>query len=201
MKSGLKEQITQLYSQGLSYSEINKQLNCSKSTISYYVSHLAKIKLAKLKDSKPLNKTIKTAKEKKVKYTLSPYGQVVKTESCKLLDLSSTLGVDSKICKYCGKVISHRGNVCNTCISRIRRYNFKNQAVVYLGGKCSKCGYNAHLAALEFHHTDNNKEFSIGAKLNKKWESIVKELDKCILLCSNCHRIEHSKYEDFIINI
>lgn len=71
----------------------------------------------------------------------------------------------------------------------------KRKAVDYLGGRCTKCGYNGHLAALEFHHLDGkDKDFAIGTAMNRKWESLEKEVDKCILLCSNCHRIEHSTY-------
>lgn len=101
-------------------------------------------------------------------------------------------------CKHCGNSTGKkRGSRCNTCISKVRRLQTKKKAVEYLGGKCSKCGYDSHLAALEFHHTDPNlKDLTIGTMMNRKWNSIVKELDKCIILCSNCHRIEHSKYEE-----
>lgn len=62
------------------------------------------------------------------------------------------------------------------------------------GGSCILCGYNKCTAALEFHHIDpDEKEFQI----NKRWgcsrETIQKEIDKCVLLCSNCHRETHWK--------
>lgn len=100
-------------------------------------------------------------------------------------------------CRHCGKHTGKkRGIRCNTCISRIRRYETKKKAVEYLGGKCVRCGYDKHLAALEFHHLEpTGKDFDFGNVKSKKWESIQYELDKCILLCSNCHRIEHSKYD------
>lgn len=102
-----------------------------------------------------------------------------------------------KFCKYCGKSTNTKGFQCNNCVSRIRRLERKTQAVNYKGGKCERCGYKEHIAALEFHHIDpDNKDFNIGNHMNKNWEFVKKELDKCVLLCSNCHRIEHSKYEE-----
>ncbi len=105
-------------------------------------------------------------------------------------------------CKHCGNPIGLKpGFSCNTCISRIRRYKTKLKAVEYKGGKCVRCGFSSHIAALEFHHPNDDKKFNLGEVKNKKWKSIVEELDKCELICSNCHRIEHSKYDsiDLII--
>jgi uncharacterized protein YxeA len=58
--------------------------------------------------------------------------------------------------------------------------------------KCSKCGEDRHYT-LDFHHKDKNKEFSIADSVSngKSIESIKKEIDKCIILCSNCHRELH----------
>jgi DNA-directed RNA polymerase subunit RPC12/RpoP len=80
---------------------------------------------------------------------------------------------------------------CNNCNTKIRRLRTKIAAIEYLGGKCLRCGYNKHPAAMEFHHREN-KDFMISNVANRKWEIVKKELDKCDLLCSNCHRIEHS---------
>ncbi len=54
------------------------------------------------------------------------------------------------------------------------------------------CGYNKCLSALEFHHIDPlKKDFNISQFRTTSFESIKKELDKCDLLCANCHREIH----------
>ena len=96
-------------------------------------------------------------------------------------------------CKYCGKLTNTKGLQCNTCVSKVRRFLTKTKAVAYLGGKCIDCGYNKHLAALEFHHLDaSTKDFNFGNLKNFKWETIKKELDKCVCICSNCHKKLHA---------
>jgi hypothetical protein len=99
-------------------------------------------------------------------------------------------------CKLCGgglgKNIRHRTR-CQSCNTMIRRIRAKNAAIMYLGGKCIQCGYDKHPAGLEFHHCKGEKDFTIGGVANRAWEYIKRELDKCVLLCSICHRIEHSK--------
>lgn len=76
-----------------------------------------------------------------------------------------------------------------------RRFKLKNLAVEYKGGKCIKCGYNKCIYALEFHHLNPlDKDFSISAKgYTRSWENVKKEIDKCILVCSNCHREIHAE--------
>lgn len=64
--------------------------------------------------------------------------------------------------------------------------------VRYKGGKCERCGYKANIAALEFHHLDpSTKEFNL-SKTRHSWEDAKRELDKCICLCSNCHKEIHN---------
>ena len=61
-----------------------------------------------------------------------------------------------------------------------------------MGGKCNSCGYNKNYAALEFHHLDpKEKEFDFAKLRQCKWSTIVDELKKCTMLCSNCHREAH----------
>lgn len=76
-----------------------------------------------------------------------------------------------------------------------RRHRIKLRALVYKGSKCEICGYDRCVQALEFHHLDpNTKDFNISSKWNSKsWETIQAELDKCILVCSNCHREIHAE--------
>lgn len=69
-----------------------------------------------------------------------------------------------------------------------RRRKIKFLAIEYKGGKCQICGYNKYVGALDFHHLAN-KTFSIGDKgYTRSWARVKEELDKCILVCSNCHR-------------
>ena len=74
-----------------------------------------------------------------------------------------------------------------------RRKKIKQLAVEYKGGKCCKCDYNKCIDALEFHHKDpTQKDFGIATKgFTRSWEKVKKELDKCILVCSNCHKEIH----------
>lgn len=56
------------------------------------------------------------------------------------------------------------------------------------GGKCVRCGYDKCIDALEFHHIDpTQKEFSLGQRRGLNIEALRAELEKCILVCSNCH--------------
>ena len=88
---------------------------------------------------------------------------------------------------------------CRKCaISAVqkRRDRIKLMAVEYKGGKCMKCGYDKYVGALEFHHVNGEKDFGIAAKgYTRSWEKVKEELDKCILVCSNCHREIHAGIE------
>jgi len=76
---------------------------------------------------------------------------------------------------------------------KLQRYRNKQKFVDYLGGKCSVCGYDKCNQALQFHHLDpTQKDFSISANTNKAWSKVQSELDKCILLCANCHSEVHA---------
>ena len=74
-----------------------------------------------------------------------------------------------------------------------RRKKIKSMAIEYKGGKCCVCGYAKCNAALDFHHKPG-KEKSFGLGLNgmtRSWERTKSEIDKCILVCANCHREIH----------
>lgn len=74
-----------------------------------------------------------------------------------------------------------------------KRREIKKKAVEYKGGKCQLCGYNRCSAALTFHHINpEEKRFGISDKAHEySWDIIKKELDNCVLLCSNCHTEVH----------
>lgn len=70
----------------------------------------------------------------------------------------------------------------------------KKRMATSFGSCCGLCGYNKCIEALEFHHIDNlTKSFSLSSVIArpKKWDDIIIELRKCVLLCANCHREVH----------
>lgn len=75
------------------------------------------------------------------------------------------------------------------------RLNTKHRMVEAMGGCCQCCGYDKCESALDLHHIDpTEKGFAIGLVTAnpKKWETIVKELRKCVMVCTNCHREIHA---------
>ncbi|UCG34896.1 MAG: hypothetical protein JSW17_05235 [Candidatus Omnitrophota bacterium] len=78
---------------------------------------------------------------------------------------------------------------------RKRRKKIREMALKYKGGNCERCGYGRCQEALEFHHASSSKkDFSVSSKgYTRSWKRVKKELDKCVLLCANCHREIHSQ--------
>lgn len=83
---------------------------------------------------------------------------------------------------------------CTVFQATKRSRAFKQLCIQYKGSKCENCGYCKCNSALQFHHTDTKeKQFNISSVRNKKFtEKVKQELDKCILLCANCHRQKHN---------
>ena len=74
-----------------------------------------------------------------------------------------------------------------------RRKKVRDMALEYKGGSCQICGYKKSKRALSFHHVDpKKKDFGISFRgFTRSWEKTKTELDKCILLCMNCHMEIH----------
>jgi hypothetical protein len=84
---------------------------------------------------------------------------------------------------------------CSVEAVQKRRVAVKDKAIAYKGGECEKCGYDKCNAALDFHHVNpEDKEFGIGSNgHSRSWERVKAELDKCIMVCANCHREIHAE--------
>lgn len=106
-------------------------------------------------------------------------------------------------CAKCGRdyVFDHsKGHSlthCNSCMANGRREKVKLRAIAYLGGMCRNCGYSRCTRALCFHHVDpSKKDFSLSShSADRSWEVLRAELDKCVLLCANCHMEIHEEID------
>jgi predicted HNH restriction endonuclease len=80
---------------------------------------------------------------------------------------------------------------CNTAAVSERRRNVKRKLVAEAGGSCRLCGFDAHPAALQFHHRDPSKKafhLSHGG-MTRGIGRMRAEARKCVLLCANCHAL------------
>jgi len=78
-----------------------------------------------------------------------------------------------------------------------KRYKVLIEAIEFLGGECNKCKQKFDPVCYDFHHVDpNNKEFTIGDNMLLAKHRIQKEVEKCILLCANCHRLTHKELKN-----
>jgi len=75
----------------------------------------------------------------------------------------------------------------------IKKWSKKVRAIELLGGKCEHCG-ETRPWVLSFHHKNpKEKECHINTISDKQWSVIEKEIQKCIVLCENCHREIHKE--------
>jgi hypothetical protein len=78
-----------------------------------------------------------------------------------------------------------------------KRRELKSRAIGYKGGRCEDCGFEGHSSAFDFHHTDRStKDFQLSSGNIISFPRMIPELDKCALLCANCHRTRHGLEHD-----
>lgn len=152
---------------GLSTYKIAKKLNKGQSTIRYWLN---KHNLKTESNSLLKNKTERVCPKCSTTKTFEEF-----------YTKRNTAGASG----YC--------KICTNLNTVERQRKFKINCVKYKGGECVYCTYNKCLSALEFHHLESNeKEFTISQlRLTKFEDKVKKELDKCILVCANCHREIH----------
>lgn len=157
-------ELTSAIEEGLSTRQLGERFGCSQTNIRYWLKKFnLKTKVLTQKDSRVCPKC-------KVKKDLTMF--------------------------YCRRGKPGTSTYCKPCTitqTKDRQKAFKRLCVEYKGGKCSSCGYFKCIGALEFHHTDpSKKEFTISRRKGFSLNQAVKdELDKCTLLCANCHREAH----------
>lgn len=248
MMNKLKDDILKLRNDGLTYDEIIKRLNCSKSTISYhcekngYGKDFLKYKSFNLSDDE-INQILKLRNDGLNYYKIKEISNL-STDKIKLICRINNITDSNEFKKPSIKIISEIQEYYNECGScklvgekfgynrqTISKYittkNRKNtidrkksmsknviewrkrkkiELIDYKGGCCEVCGYNKTIRSLDFHHKDPKlKDFTISGK-SYSFERLKNEVDKCILVCSNCHgeiheEIDINGYSDIINNI
>lgn len=96
-------------------------------------------------------------------------------------------------CYVCGEKTGAKGGwgLCPKHYKKKRSDIIKDACISALGGTCKKCNGSFHRAVYDFHHLGGKEENPSFFIINKSSQCIANELAKCILLCANCHRIEH----------
>jgi hypothetical protein len=105
------------------------------------------------------------------------------------------------LCQHCGetepsKFYGKMKTTCYSCHGKLqeqKRVQKRIDAIEYKGGKCEHCGYDKYHGALEFHHKDPNLKDPKSFRPGLSKARFFAEVDKCILLCANCHREEHAR--------
>ena len=108
----------------------------------------------------------------------------------------------SRRCLKCGetdpnKFYGNKRQICAKCHNQVQLKTGRENrqfAVDYLGGKCEQCSFDKHPSAMDIHHVDPSSK-DPGFSTMRYWnrDKIKAELDKCILLCKNCHAILHAE--------
>jgi hypothetical protein len=89
--------------------------------------------------------------------------------------------------------VAGKCKVCQAAYKRDRAKRLWEKLFEYMGGECGHCGLDEDCRAIyDLHHINpEEKERNPSLLLNGTWEKLKAEVDKCILLCSNCHRRHH----------
>ena len=135
-----------------------------------------------------------------VRYWLNKYElKTIKTKS---------VGNDVKKCCSCGEIKEKKefykktGNslqsYCKICLLEFQKNRWierKKEAIIYKGSKCIECGLsypNEPYVIFDFHHSDpKSKKYDWRRMKLLGKKKLNEEIDKCELLCSNCHRKRH----------
>ena len=171
-----KEEIEKMIDEGKSLNQISKETGKSLTTVRYWVKKL-EIQI----------KTKNFAELGKKDYGQSRVCPKCK-ENCTIDQFYNRRGKENSSV-YCKK--------CSTIQTLSRLQRLKKQMVDYKGGCCQICGYKKYMGALEFHHIDpTQKDFNLSRMKQYTFDDkVTNELDKCILVCSNCHREIHGGLE------
>lgn len=172
-----QEILLQMVSEGLSIGQISEKIGKSKGSIRFWLDKYG------LKT---------TGRAGSPKFVPAPDGY----KNCSNCKECKPLSEFSSRKDRPGKPFSR----CKSCIAievRDRSRNAKKFLVESLGNKCNRCSQTFHYSQYEFHHVEpEHKDFTIGNRKLTSIGTLVKELEKCILVCCNCHTTIHKEMKE-----
>ena len=171
----MKTKYEQLIAQNKSIREISDELKLSYTTVRYWIK-----KYGLKTNSKWASKRQKIFFDRKAGVYTCPKCNINKEVNNDNFYLRSN-GHFHRWCKDCNNKFTYE-----------KQLQRKRAAVEYKGGKCYVCGYNKYVGALDFHHLDpETKDYNIAQLRSYSFDAMKEELDKCVLLCKNCHSETH----------
>lgn len=179
----LKERIISLKESGTSRDDIQRILGCSSSTVSKYLM------------------VVENASDKAKEIIELINNGYSCTDIVKLTGYSKTTVCKWSVFANPPKVIerpepknlqSRDNRVKSTQLSRVEKMSVLRPWLDSLKVRCIVCGYNKCKKALAFHHVDESqKKFHLSRPNLQSLSAIVSEVNKCIVICNNCHAEFH----------
>jgi len=122
---------------------------------------------------------------------------------CRVCNIALRIDSKTDICKKCYVKEYYKKNkklmvLRSLLYNKRKKLKNKQKALNLFNNKCNKCGLlynNRNISVFDFHHIKDKNPKICKDLFQNKWNIIEKEIKNCILLCSNCHRMEHSNYE------
>lgn len=210
-KTEEKQKIKELIDKGLTNKQIGELLDMKYRTVCFKLREYQLTRYSKPKISQEIiNEIIKMYNEgyncteikNKINLSKVTIYLILKENGITIFRRNSKKSLRLRLeisdnCQLCNNTLKTKGNICGTCRTNIRRYKIKLSMFNLKGGKCQDCGSDdLDISCYDFHHLDpTKKEFQLsGTQANKLTSAKIKvELEKCVLLCSNCHRTRHVK--------
>lgn len=179
-----KEILQKLVESGLSSHQIAQRLSKSQTSVSYQLK----------------KHQLKTNHRSFNKQAIYPVTNGMK--ECSKCHLLKSEGEFYR--KYKNSNVKH--NFCKSCSNSLaisKMISTKIKMIEYKGRECKNCGLQlekSHYSVFDFHHRDSStKDRSLKEMRSYSWDKIKNELDKCDLLCANCHRLEHAKLNSPVV--
>ena len=114
---------------------------------------------------------------------------------CRRYKKKSLFWVRQNICKHCSTITTKKYFVENH-VGMKRYFKRREEIAKFKDEPCVDCGHKYPACVMDFDHVRGKKLFQISQAINVPWDKLLKEMQKCELVCANCHRIREQNKRD-----